>query len=658
MIRFALFRRSPRAPLEARAFDLLCLTVAVVLAVHAAHMPIWLSAALAATLGARWWQRRRYGGRAPAMLKLPLVALLSGVVIFYYGSLFGREPGAALAVGLLVLKLLESETARDARVGAAFSCFALMSALLFDQGMVATVLVAVGLLPALATLRALEPARPVRPLARELLPALALLAASLPLALLAFVLVPRLSSPLWGTPNPGQARTGLSEDMSPGDFTDLLTDDRPAMRVSFEGVPPSPSQRYFRAYVMWNYDGRRWSHLGVGGAPGEVEHGNVLARYTVSLEANGQRVLPALDVPVEAPEHALLTADHEVLAIRPVNDTLVYTLRSASSYRLEPQLGERERRRGLRLPAGFNPRTQALAQRWRAQFGNNDSAIVQAALKLFHDGGFSYTLAPAPLGRDAVDDFLFSTHEGFCEHYSSSFTVLMRAAGIPARVVTGYQGGYWNELGNYLLVRQSDAHAWSEVWLPGQGWRRVDPTAAVRPERVRLGAAAAATGEATGWSPSQWWLGLRNHWDVVNRWWNQGVIGFDTLRQHGLLTPFGLHDADPGMLGLLLAVGGSLFAALGLVWAMWKRSANDPARASMQLLERRLAPLGVVRRHSEGPQHFFIRAARALPTHRAQLERLMRAYLELRYAYDEPPPELLKNFRQAARDFRPRRMVK
>lgn len=657
MSRFAWFRHRPREPLDGRPFDLLCLTVAVVLAVHAPHMPVWLSAALAATLGARWWQRRRFGGRAPIALKVPLVALLSGAVIFHYGSLFGREPGAALAVGLLVLKLLETETARDARVGAAFSCFALMSALLFDQGMVATVLVALGLLPALATLHALEPARPTARLPRELLPALGLLGASLPLALVAFLFVPRLSSPLWGAPNASQTRTGLSEDMSPGDLTELLTDDSPAMRVTFDSTPPPPSQRYFRAYVMWNYDGRRWSHLGTGGAPGEIEHGNVLTRYTISLEANGQRVLPALDVPVEAPEQASLSLDHEVLPAHPVNDTLVYSLRSAATYRLNPRLDERDRRRGLRLPTGFNPRTLALAQRWRTEFAGNDNAIVQAALKLIHDGGFSYTLTPAPLGRDAVDDFLFSTHEGFCEHYSSAFTVLMRAAGIPARVVTGYQGGYWNELGSYLLVRQSNAHAWSEVWLPGEGWRRVDPTAAVRPERVRSGGTAAAN-DAAGWSAGEWWLGLRNRWDVVNRWWNQGVIGFDTLRQHGLLTPFGLRDADPGMLGLLLAVGGSLFAALGLAWAMWKRPVNDPARASMLLLERRLAPLGVVRRRSEGPQHFFVRAARALPAHRAELEGLMNTYLALRYAHDEPPADLLKNFRQAARDFRPRRMVK
>ena len=655
----SLFRHRAKEPLATRPFDLLCLTVAVVLGVHAPHMPLWLTAALGATLAARWWQRRRQGGRAPVALKLPLVALLSGAVIFYYGSLFGREPGAALAVGLLVLKLLETESPRDARVGAAFSCFALMAALLFDQGMVATFLVALGLLPALATLRALEPAHASTSLPRELLPALALLGVSLPLALLAFLFVPRLSSPLWGTPNPGQASTGLSESMSPGDFTDLLTDDRPALRVSFDGTPPPPSQRYFRAYVMWNYDGHRWSHLGTPALPGPIEHEGHVASYTVSLEASGQRVLPLLDVPLRAPrmEHVMLTADRELIADRPTNDPLVYRAVSALSYRLQPALDERDRRRGLRLPAGFNPRAVALAERWRARFGADDAAIVKAALGLFHDGGFSYTLAPAPLGRDAVDDFLFSTHEGFCEHYASAFTVLMRAAGIPARVVTGYQGGYWNELGNYLLVRQSDAHAWSEVWLPGQGWRRVDPTAAVRPERVSRGAAAAA-GSAADWAPNQWWLGWRNRWDVVNRWWNQGVIGFDTLRQHGLLTPFGLRNTDPGMLGLLLAVGGSLFAALGLAWAMWKRPVADPAKASMQLLEKRLASVGVVRRHSEGPQHYFQRASRAIPTRRAELEHLMKCYLELRYAHDEPPPGLLKNFRQAVRDFRPRRMVK
>jgi len=308
----------------------------------------------------------------------------------------------------------------------------------------------------------------------------------------------------------------------------------------------------------------------------------------------------------------------------------------------------------LRTRTGERPTTTSW---WPSRYGADDQAIVRAALAMFHDGGFRYTLAPAPLGRDAVDDFLFGTREGFCEHYASSFTVLMRAAGIPARVVTGYQGGYWNPLGNYLLVRHSDAHAWSEVWLDGRGWMRVDPTAAVRPERVSLGAAAAA-GDQLGWAQSGWLASLRNQWDVVNHWWAQGVIGFDALRQRGLLTPFGISDTGTAMLGMLLAIGTALFVAIGVGWALWRRERPEPLRQVLRRLEARLARAGITRRRSEGPQHYLRRAARALPAQRDELERLMDRYLELRYAHDEPVPELLREFQRAVREFRPRRVVK
>lgn len=656
-------RRPPVEPaLDARAFDLLSLTMACVLGVHAAHLPWWLDIALALILAMRWRQRRRHGSRAPLLLKLPLIGLLAVAVVFSYGTIFGREPGSALAVGLLVLKLLESETPRDARVGVSFACFGLMAALLFDQGLVVTFVVALGLLPALATLQALEPAQPAAPLPRALLPGLALLAAAVPLALLAFVLVPRLSSPLWGAPNPAEARTGLSERMSPGNFTDLLTDDSPAMRVTFDGPLPAPELRYFRGYVMWLYDGRTWEHAqmhragGVSHSPEPVEADSSVT-YRIDLEPSDRTLLPALDVPLAAPADAQLSPDHEVFAKQPVRELRHYTLRSAVRYRLQAQLPQAARLLALRLPHGFNPRTHALAAQWRARYGNDDGAIVQAALSLFHDGGFRYTLVPAPLGRDAVDDFLFGTREGFCEHYASSFTVLMRAAGIPARVVTGYQGGYWNRLGNYLLVRQSDAHAWSEVWLDGRGWVRVDPTAAVRPERVSLGAAAAA-GDQLGWTQRGWLGALRNRWDVVNHWWTEGVIGFDALRQRGLLTPFGVRETGTATLGLLLAVGMALFVALGIGWALWRRERPEPLRQALRRLEARLGRCGITRRRGEGPQHYLRRAARALPAQRSELERLMNRYLDLRYASDEPRPELLRQFQRAVREFRPRRVVK
>ena len=648
-------RKSTIAAVNQRSFDLLSLSMGFVLAVNAGHLPWWWSVALAFTLGWRWWQRRQHSGRVPSWIKLPLLLLLTLAVVVHYGNLFGRAPGTALAIGLLVLKLLETESGRDVRVGVSFACFTLMTALLFDQGLVSTAVVALGLLPALATLRALEPAQPQTTAPRGLLFPLALLAAALPLALFAFVLVPRLSSPLWGAPAQDQARTGLSDRMSPGGFTELLTDDHPAMRVSFDGAAPAPAQRYFRAFVMARYDGVSWTYRDV---PNQPAVALVVARsvnYQITLLPTHRRVLPTLDVPIDAPVDATMRRDREVMAAKPVNDVLTYRLSSATEYRLEPQLGARHSR-WLQLPAGFNPRTLALGQSWRQHYGQDDAAIVRAALALFHDGGFRYTLAPAPLGRDAMDDFLFDTKEGFCEHFSSAFAVLMRAAGIPARVVTGYQGGFWNKLGNYLLLRNSDAHAWDEVWLSGRGWVRADPTGAVRPERVSLGAAAAA-GDQLDWYRRNWLQGLGNRWDVVNRWWDQAVTGFDALRQRGLLTPFGIRDTDTATLGVLLAIGTTLFIAIGLAWALLRRQTRDPLREALRELERKLARRRVARRVGEGPQHYLSRAARALPSQREELGELTQRYLDLRYAHDEPPPESVRAFRRAIRDFRASNVV-
>ncbi|MEO7066206.1 MAG: DUF3488 and transglutaminase-like domain-containing protein [Rhodanobacter sp.] len=645
-------------PINQRAFDLLSLTLALVLGVHSPHLPWWLSAILAIILGWRWWQRRQRIGRVPRWLKLPLLALLTLGIIVWYGSIFGRAAGTAFAVGLLILKLLETETARDTRVSVGFACFALMAALLFDQGLVSTIVVALGLLPALATLRALEPAQASTTLPRAMLPSLTLLAAALPLTLLAFLLIPRLSSPLWGAPSPEQATSGLSDSMSPGNFTDLLLDDRPALRVTFDGAPPPPNLRYFRAYVMWDFDGRSWHHhrAAPSRTQAPIEVGQSIG-YQINLEPTHQRTLPTLDIPLSAPAQTQLLPDRELRADKRIDNPIHYALRSALRYHLQPILDANSRELGLELPAGFNPRTHALASAWRARYGKDDAAIVRAGLSLFHDGGFRYTLTPAPLGRNSVDDFLFSTHEGFCEHYSSAFTVLMRAAGIPARVVTGYQGGYWNKLGNYLLVRNSDAHAWTEVWLAGRGWVRTDPTAAVRPERATMGAAAAA-GDQLSWYRTGWLQNARNHWDIVNRWWNQGVVGFNALRQRSLLTPFGIRDTDTRLLSILLVMTSVVFMLLGLAWALLRRETRDPLRTALRQLERKLAQRGIMRRRGEGPQHYLSRAARALPTQREELTHLMNDYLKLRYAHIEPPAEPLRAFQRAVRDFHAARVVK
>lgn len=663
-IRFRRARRSEPV-LGLHAFDLLCLTMAAVLALHARHMPWWLSAALALALGMRWWQRRQHGGRIPWWLRLPLTLLLPVVVIATYGTIFGQRPGAALAVGLLVLKTLESEYPRDARTGIAFACFALMCALLFGQGLVMTAAVMLGLLPALACLKALEAGAGPPTWRAEFKPVLQALVLATPLALAAFVFLPRLGSPLWGASlHDRSARTGIGGHMSPGDFTKLLVDDSPAFRVNFDDAVPPPAERYFRGPVLWWFDGRGWSaarglarHM-PHAPPETMAHDGTLYRYQVAMEPSYQRWMFALDTPLDPPAGARMNTGRTLTRKKPIDKPLHYRATSAPHHVLAARLSRFEHHMALELPVGFDPRARSLAGSWRKQHGRDDMAIVREALAMFHDDGFSYTLAPAPLGRDSVDDFLFSTREGFCEHYASSFTFLMRAAGIPARVVTGYQGGFWNASAGYLLVRQSDAHAWSEVWIHDRGWIRIDPTAAVRPERVSLGAASAAGGSAA-WYQHGWLRSLRNRWDVVNHWWGQAVIGFDALRQRGMLAPFGIRQMNTAM--LLAALVASLVLVMGmaaLLTLLPRRRGDDPLAAAMALLRQRLARAGVASRANEGPADFFARAIRILPHEHKQLNALKNAWLDLRYAQITPAPDAIRAFCRTVRDFRPRRVVK
>lgn len=643
------------------AFTLLCATVLCVLAAHAPHMPVWYTAILAAIVAARWRQRRRQRGRIPAWLRIALLVAVPAAVMAVYGTPFGREPGAAIVCGLLVVKLLESERLRDARMAIGFACFILMSALLFDQGLAFTIIVGLMLLPALATLRALEPGLPDAGWLPAFRTGAVLLGVSLPAALLGFLLIPRLATPLWGAPGNGEARTGMTDRMAPGDLHSLLTDNAVAMRIGFDGAPPPESRRYFRGMVLWSFDGRAWQPGAAARRPWPpvpVDVHDPLTHYDVTLLASHRHWMFALDVPVHAPEDAVMGPDHTLWSSKPIDQTVHYRVASATDYRLAPErLDPRIRAAALQLPAGFDPRARELAERWRGAAGNDDAAVVRDALALFRDGGFVYDLDAPPLGRDSIDDFLFDTKTGFCEHYASAFTFLMRAAGIPARVVVGYQGGYWNAFAHYLLVRQSDAHAWSEVWLADRGWVRVDPTAAV--SRIILADAGGAAGDVGGGSRS-WWMPWQNRLDVINRWWGQTVVGFDALSQGRLFRPFGIEHATTQMLGIGLAV--AVFLVLGcgaLLASLRPRNKPRDALAAAQLrLQRRLARVGIVRGASEGPRDFYHRCTLLLPASAQSLRALGAEYLELRYALAEPPPERIRVFRRALRNFHPRRVVK
>ncbi len=656
-------KRSPgtrrQAPaLTPLAFNLLCITVACVVAAHAPHVPAWYTAALAAIIAARWWQHRRQSRRVSAWLRVLMLLAVPGAMIAYYGTPLGREPGAAIVCGLLVVKLLESERPRDARMTVAFACFILMSALLFDQSLAFTILVGLMLLPALAALRALEPGLPAAGWRPAFKAGTVLLGASLPLALLGFLLIPRRATPLWGAPDAGAARTGINDRMAPGDLHSLLTDDAVAMRIGFDGAPPPAARRYFRGMVLWHFDGRAWTPGAAASRPwrpAPIAALGPVTRYEVTLLATRQHWMFALDAPIDVPEGAMMGPDRTLMSSRSIDQATRYRVTSATDYRLGPKrLDPRVRAAALQLPAGYDPEAHALAARWRAAAGADDGAIIRDALRLFHDGGFVYDLDAPPLGRDSVDDFLFHTRTGFCEHYAGAFTFLMRAAGIPARVVIGYQGGYWNGFAHYLLIRQADAHAWSEVWLAGRGWVRVDPTAAV--SRVVLASTGGATGDVAGGSGNAW-MPWRDRLDVVNRWWGQTVVGFDALRQARVLRPFGIEHATAQMLGIALAV--IVFLTLGvgaLIASLRPRDKpRDRLAAAQWRLQRRLARLGIVRGAGEGPRDFYRRATVALPDAAPLLRELASEYLALRYATASPPPDRTRAFAQQVHRFRARR---
>lgn len=644
-------------------FGLASASVLAAVLPHLWRLPVQISVLILALLCLRWVQRQRSGKRIPLWVKLPLIVLFPLLVIFHYGNIFGREPGSALACAMLVMKLVETETRRDVRAAICFAAFVLMSALLFNSSLDLALLLFAALVLFLAALRELEPRPGDAPprtwqwMLRDSLRAGAIaLAAAVPLALCVFIFFPRLGSPLWGAPIDTSARTGLGDRMAPGSFQELLVDDSPAFRASFDGELPARADLYWRGPVLWNFDGTAWTRPEYFAS---TRNGNVLQTigatrsYEVTLEPSDRLWLLALDMPVAAPENAVRGADMSLVSRNAVDRLLQYRITSTTRYLLEPQLSAERRRLATQLPDGFDPRARELAQQWRQEFGS-DEGVVKAALALFHNG-FFYTLSPPLLGRDSVDEFLFDTHRGFCEHFSSAFVFLMRAAGIPARVVTGYQGGYYNGVGGYLIVRQSDAHAWAEIWTQGRGWVRVDPTSAVSPQRVELGARAAAETGATWYQPA-WLLALRNQFDVVNRVWNEAVVQFSSLRQQSLFSPLGVDKADYATLVTVLIASSSLLLALLGWWALRgpRRNINDLDAAYARLCYK-LARAGANRASAEGPHTFALRIA-ASPLANAAIAELLEQYAGLRYAHALPPAPQVSRFARAVRALRtPRR---
>nr|WP_315488863.1 DUF3488 and transglutaminase-like domain-containing protein [uncultured Rhodoferax sp.] len=579
-------------PREARDTLFLLAVIAWVIAPQTSKLPLWCSAMAGSVLLWRGYLAARSLALPSRWWLLGLLVIATAATYFTHRTLMGRDAGVTYVVVLLSLKTLEMRARRDTFVVFFLGFFTLLSNFFFSQSLLTALAMLVGLLGLLTALvnSHMPVGRPPLLLAAKTAGWMALLGAPVMVAL--FILFPRIA-PLWGMPGDAMAgRTGLSASMQVGTIASLALDDSVALRIRFEGPTPRTAEMYFRGPVLSNFDGREWSPP----QPVLSSRSESLAQlqvqgpsfnYQVTLEPNNRPWILVLDVADTKPELAgyrvTMTPELQWIAERPVSDLVRYTARSHTTFRHGP-----ERRTGglqeyVALPANFNPRTRQLAADILAEpqnRGAETTVLVNAVLERLRTGGYIYTLDPGIFGTHTADEFWFDRKMGFCEHIASSFVLLMRAMDIPARIVTGYQGGDLNALDRYWTVRQSDAHAWAEVWMPERGWVRVDPTSAVSPGRTgtltRLAAPRSVITQAILNVNPRFALNLRTLWEAANNRWNQWVLNYSQNKQLELLRNIGFESPSWEDLTYVLIALVVSASAGGAIWTLWERRRQDP----------------------------------------------------------------------------------
>jgi transglutaminase-like putative cysteine protease len=628
-------RPNPPQAIEQAAVPWLLAVALATASPHAEHLPPWLSVLFAAALLWRlwlWWQRRPLPPRW--LLALLVLSALAGIA-WQYRSLLGRDSGVAMLVLFMALKPLEMNTRRDAMVIVMLGFFLLLTHYFYSQSIPTGLwLLASCTLLTAALIRLHGGSQPPVAIARQ---AGLLLLQALPFMLILYLLFPRVSGPLWGLPQDAHAaRSGLSSEMAPGSISNLILSGAIAFRSHFAGGIPEKADLYWRGPVLDAYDGLTWRASTATASrprmPAAVEARGTPYSYSSIIEAHGQRWLLALDVATSLPAGAMQAPTLEVLAREPLRARARFAFTSSVDYHANRSETAAVLQQALALPPAINPRARALADQWKSR---PPARIADAVLSLFRNEDFHYTLRPPLLGADAVDEFLFGTRRGFCEHYASAFVFLLRAAGVPARVVAGYQGGEVNPVDGYLIVRQSDAHAWAEVWLAGEGWVRYDPTAAVAPSRIEQGIVAALPqGEplpAIVGLDADWLRELRYRWEAANNAWNQWVLGYNPQRQRDILSRFGMVNPDWQGMSAALAVLCGVALLLVSVWTLPRRRRADPAQRAWQRYCAALARRGVRRAAWEGPLAFARRVAVERPQLAALTSEAARCYAALRY---------------------------
>lgn len=604
---------------------------------HLSTLPVWILLLIASIALWRVVIELHVWRLPPSWVRIPIALVVIAAVVVTFRTLNGLEAGTALLSALAGVKLLETRGTRDCTMLLLIGYVLLFSALLYDQSLLRLpyIIVAAWILTAaLLRLHQSDGRMRVRTALRT---TAKMVLQALPVAFLLFLFFPRLQGQFWSLPTRNSAATGLNDEMSPGDIAELTISTNPAFRVKFNGSAPPQSERYWRGPVLHEFDGRRWSREPMRALPSqEVVGEGTLYSYRLTLEPTQRPWVFALDVPTTQPDQTLRLFDLQLVSRRPITSLTSFELQSHTQFRVGTSLPRTMRILDTALPGKGNPKTREYAVELLEKSGSEE-AFVSAVLAKFRNESFFYTLTPPVLGEDSVDEFLFDTRKGFCEHYASAFTALMRAAGIPSRVVTGYQGGEFNTVGEYLLVRQSDAHAWSEIWLDGRGWVRVDPTAAVAPQRIERNLDSAISSEESVpgrfLRSSAFLTRARQSWDAINNFWNDRVVQYNELQQRSLMALLGIRDATWRDLGL--AFGASLaifFVALTLYlgWQYRPRQ-RDPVARVYDKLCRKLARLHVIREDHEGPVHYLRRAAEVRPELSEKLLQAEGLYTGLRY---------------------------
>ena len=614
----SLISRLRNLPRDSRDTLFLLLVIAWVLVPQTPYLPLWCSTLAGTVLAWRGWLAMHNRPLPGRWWLLGLLAVTIAATLFSHKTLFGRDAGVTLLVVLLTLKTMELRARRDAFVVFFLGFFCMLSNFFHSQSLLTAFSMTLGLLGLLAVLvnAHMPVGKPPLLQAAKTAGWMALLGA--PIMVVLFLLFPRLA-PLWGVPNDAMTgRSGLSPNMRVGAIASLALDESVAMRVRFEGVPPPQQELYFRGPVLSGFDGLEWrpsqnsvptlsggsTNLAVTGAP---------VSYEVTMEPTNRQWLMVMDAAPQKPELAgfqsVMLDDLQWISSRALTDLVRYKVQSYPSFTygpLQPTLALRE---FVTLPPGFNPRTLALAAQIRNDPQNTAAGsgpLVQAALDRLRTGGYTYSLEPGVYGQHTADEFWFDRKEGFCEHIASAFVVLMRAMNVPARIVTGYQGGEINNVDGFWVVRQSDAHAWAEIWYEGRGWVRVDPTSAVAPGRTgafqRLAPPRGVVAQALGNINPGLFTQLRATWDAINNAWAQKVLNYTQVKQLNLLKDVGFDS--PGWQDLsYLLIGISVMASLaGAAWTLWDRAQHDPWLRLLEKARKHLAKAGIKSNAATSPR--------------------------------------------------------